>query len=632
MARINRINILPPSVFNLIAAGEVVERPSSAVKELVENSIDAGARRIVIEIKNGGYELISVSDNGCGIFEEDIEAAFYKHATSKLEHADDLNSIQTLGFRGEALSSIAAVSRVELTTRQAQADVAVRVKVEAGEIVSKEMTTANVGTKIEVRDLYYNVPARRKFMKEGGRESGDITKYVSKLILTNPNLEIVYIADGKKVYQTNGNGLSECIFAVYGASCLENCLPINYDAGFLRITGYIGNPDFAKPNTTYQTLSVNGRCISDKNIQGAISRAFQPFLMTRQFPFFVLDLSIPCDLVDVNVHPRKSEVRFENVNAVCGKFYKAVSSALDEFTRRKVDSILDIPAPNLQDADEIKNVSQLWKNIPDSTPAQLDDVMEIERQTRIGKKMPLADFADELERTVTVQSARRALGLVDENNVQQPIASLEVLPTDPSVAVSREPDVTDDLINRTRVLGALFKTYLILELDDKFILIDQHAAHERLLFDKFMDGKSADMQPVMFPYVFKVKSDEADFIARNIPNILKAGIEVEPFGENTFRICAVSTLLADTKMEDFVRYLLSEAEEFEIDDRALIVEKIAKKACKAAVKAGYMLSEMEIRYILKCIYENKILQCPHGRPITVVYTKSQIEKMFKRIV
>ena len=628
MTKFNRINILPPSVFNLIAAGEVVERPSSAVKELVENSIDSGARRIVIEIKNGGYDLISVTDNGCGIYEDDIEAAFFKHATSKLLNASDLNTIQTLGFRGEALSSIAAVSHVLLTTRQQQSEVAVRVQVEEGKIASKEYVTANVGTQIEVRDLYYNVPARRKFMKEGGRESGDITKFVSKLILTNPNLEITYIADGKKVYQTKGNGLAECIFAVYGATCLQNCLPINYDGEILRITGYVGNPDFTKPNTTYQTLSVNGRCIFDKNIQGAVTRAYQPYLMTRKFPFFVLDLSIMCDLVDVNVHPRKTEVRFQNINLICGKFYKAVSEALSAYTRQKVDSIL--AAPTLDEPQNAQHATQLWDNIPDGTPAQYEDVMEIDRQTRLNQ-MPLEEFADELERTVTVENARRALDMSGKNSVKQPIAALELAPM-PAPQTAYVHDVTDELLARTRVLGALFRTYLILELDDKFILVDQHAAHERILFDKFMEGKSSDMQPVMFPYVFRVKSDEADFIERNIPNILKAGIEVEPFGQNTFRIRAVSTLLADTKMEDFVQYLLSETEEFELDDRALIVEKIAKKACKAAVKAGYMLSEMEIRFILKCIYENKILQCPHGRPITVVYTKTQIEKMFKRIV
>lgn len=630
MASINRINILPPDVYNLIAAGEVVERPSSAVKELVENSIDAGARRITIEIKNGGYDLISVSDNGCGIFEDDIEAAFVKHATSKLLLAEDLNSIQTLGFRGEALSSIAAVSRVKLTTRQAQSDVAVCVQVEGGEIVSREMTTANVGTRIEVRDLYYNVPARRKFMKEGNRESSDITKFVSKLILTNPNLEITYIVDDKNVYQTKGNGLSECIFTVYGSKCLEYCIPINYEAQFLRITGYVGNPEYSKPNTTYQTLSVNGRCVSDKSIQGAINRAFQPYLMSRQFPFFVLDLSIPCDLVDVNVHPRKTEVRFENVNFICGKFFRAVSEVLREYTTDKVDLILDGSMPYVVAPEEEEHVSELWKNVPDAAPAQYEALRQIENQTRISQKKPLKEFAEELERTLTVQGLRRALGMPSDvkNDVAQPMASIAP-PT--STPVIEEDEIGRSLIARTRVLGALFKTYLILELDDKLILVDQHAAHERMLFDKFMAGKATDMQPVMFPYVFKVRSDEADFIERNIPNILKAGIEVEPFGENTFRICAVSTLLADTEMEDFVKYLLSEVEEFEVDDR-LIVEKIAKKACKAAVKAGYMLSEMEIRHILKSIYENKILQCPHGRPITVVYSKSQIEKTFKRIV
>ena len=236
----NRINVLTPDIYNKISAGEVVEKPASALKEVVENSIDAGARRILIEVTDGGFLLISVSDNGSGIYEEDLEAAFIKHATSKLSSAEDLTSIQTLGFRGEALSSIAAVSRIKLTSRKATSETGVTVTVENGKITSKQYVSANVGTKIEIRDLFYNTPARKKFMKAPAREAVDISKFVAKLILTNPNLQITYILDGKTVYQTKGEGLSEAIFAVYGADCLENCLPVRYDGEAISINGYIG--------------------------------------------------------------------------------------------------------------------------------------------------------------------------------------------------------------------------------------------------------------------------------------------------------------------------------------------------------------------------------------------------------
>lgn len=657
----NRIKVLTPSVFNKIAAGEVVEKPASALKELVENSIDAGARRIVIEVEKGGLDKIAVTDNGCGIHEDDIEAAFIKHATSKLDTADDLNSIETLGFRGEALSSIAAVAKVRLTTRRADADAAVCVELADGKITSKQYVTANVGTKIEISDLFYNVPARKKFLKTYQREGIDITKFVSKLILTNPNLEISYISDGKTVYKTQGNGLSEAIFVIYGSNCLSNCLPINFEAQYMRITGYVGSPEYVKANSTYQTLSVNGRLVSDKSVQGSIAQAFRPYLMTRKFPFYVLDLTIPCDMVDVNVHPRKTEVRFQNINAVCGNFYRAVQAALKQFSDNRVNEILGVGASGADmrtsdeksapyiptsdengsetDSEEYVNYdfdTSLFRNITEMTANQVEDIMAIEAETKKQRQQPLEEFADELERTLTVQSARKAMGLDTASSVHQ--AVMPIFESDDDFAEQNDTaspgkkDITDELLAKTRILGAAFRTYLILELDDKLILVDQHAAHERILFDKFMEGKAGSMQQLMFPYVFSVKEDEADFIERNIPNILQAGLEIEPFGLNTFRICAVSTLLSDMKMDEFVQYMLSSADELRIDDKTLVVEKLAKKACKAAVKAGYVLNELEIRYILKAIYENKVLQCPHGRPVTVVFTKAQLEKMFKRTV
>lgn len=640
MAETRKINILTPDVYNKIAAGEVVERPASALKEVVENSIDAGARRIVVEVSNGGFDLISVTDNGCGIYEDDLAAVFVKHATSKLESAEDLDLIQTLGFRGEALSSIAAVSRVKLTTRQVNADSGVCVVAENGEIVSKEYVTANVGTRVEIRDLFYNTPARKKFLKSEAREGIEITKFVAKLILTNPNLEITYSLDGKTVYKTKGAGLSEAIFAVYGADCLSNCVPVSYAEDCLQITGFVGNPEYTKANSTYQTLSVNGRLVSDKNVQGAIARAFDGFLMTRKYPFFVLDLTIPFNMVDVNVHPRKTEVRFQNSQAVCGKFFRAVTNALNKFSANRVDDILGVSrgASVEKGCEKTTESSSDYKpgvllhGISTMTPAQVEDVLEIQQQTLFSQQnKSIEQFADELERTISVQSARREIGL-DTDSVQQTGATLAFEAHEPPVETFKQTDIADELLLKTRVLGSAFRTYLILELDDKVIFVDQHAAHERILFDKFLENKSSDMQTLMFPYVFTVKEDEAEFIERNIPNILRAGVEVEPFGKNTFRICAVSTLLADTKMDKFVQYLLADTDELEVDDRTLIVEKIAKKACKAAVKAGYTLNELEIRYILKAIYENKVLQCPHGRPVTVVFTKTQLEKMFKRIV
>lgn len=635
-----RINILTPDTYNKIAAGEVVERPASALKEVVENSIDAGANRISIEVERSGLGLISVTDNGSGIYEEDLDAVFLKHATSKLSSVSDLEFVQTLGFRGEALSSISAVSRVTLTTKTSSAETGVKICVEDGKIISKEYVPFNTGTKIEVRDMFYNVPARKKFLKSQSRETVELTRYVARLILTNPRLAMSYTLDGKPIYQTKGKGLDEAIFAVYGGKCFENCLSVNLDNGFMRIKGYTSVPEYTKSNTIYQIISVNGRCVEDKTIQSAIMQAYRPYYVGngRQYPFYVLDLDLPCDLVDVNVHPRKSEVRFQDAQAVAGKFYHAVGQALKECSLMRAQSVYaetfmsDVvdESPVIDDMKEgFRPEGKLFDNVEkEMTRAQMNDIWAIEEQTKAQSKPSLKEFADELEKTLTVQSARRAMGFDDEDVSQStPTLSPEERP---KPAPPKPRDITDELLAKTRILGTAFKTYLILEKDDKVIFVDQHAAHERILFDKFMENKTQTMQPLLFPYVFKVNAIEAEFIENNIDNIVSAGIEIQPFGENTFRICAVSTLLNGADMAKFVQYMLSGLEDFRLDDKALIVEALAKKACKAAVKAGYVMSEQEIRYILKMMYENKVMRCPHGRPVTVVFTKAQLEKMFMR--
>ena len=634
-----KIKLLTPDVYNKIAAGEVVEKPYGAVKELVENSVDAGATRIVIEVVNGGFDLISVTDNGYGIQEDDVDLAFVKHATSKLSSALQLDAIETLGFRGEALSSIAAVSRVTLTTRPHNSDVAVKVNVEDGTIVDKQHVSANIGTKIEVRDLFYNTPARKKFLKSPASESAEINKFVSKLILTNPTLEISYILDGKTVYETKGNGLEEAIYILYGSEFLENCIKIDFVREGLRIAGYIGSPEYTKANRNYQTLSVNNRFVVDTGITASIMQAYKPYLMTKKFPVFVLDLFIHCDLVDVNVHPKKSEVRFADPRHVCGAFYYCITEALRRFSERRVDENFSVvtvsqeqPVKKYTQEEFLSAYNKMAYNgeLDVTNRDQTAAVREMEKSTEQADKKSIAELGAFLERELSVEKARINLGLDEPSTVRQSAVVLQPSEAQPPVIV--EDDDEELLFSRAKILGAAFKTYLLLELDDKLIFVDQHAAHERILFDKFMASKTHDMQPVLIPYVFSVSDDEAQFIEENSDNILSAGIELHQFGQNTYRITAVSTLLSDLQMEEFVSYLLSSVGEFQLDNRTLIVEKLAKKACKAAVKAGYALNEYEIKYILKQVCDNKILQCPHGRPITVVFTKTQIEKMFKRIV
>ncbi|MCH5151215.1 MAG: DNA mismatch repair endonuclease MutL [Clostridiales bacterium] len=635
----DKIILLKPEVYNLIAAGEVVEKPVGAVKELVENSIDAGATRIVVEVSGGGFELISVTDNGSGIDESDLDLAFVKHATSKLSGADELFAVQTLGFRGEALSSIAAISRVRLTTRRRSADTGVCISVEDGAVTNKQYVSANVGTKIEVRDLFYNTPARKKFFKTPGHESTDISKFMARLILTNPNLEISYILDGNLIYETRGNGLEEALFAVYGADCLRNCVKVSFAREGLRIDGYIGIPEYSKTNKSYQTLSVNGRYILDQSINGAIMQAYKSYLMTRKFPFYVLNVDVPFDKIDVNVHPKKLEVRFAEAQRVNGAFYRAVNDALNEYAKHSIDNLLSAQHEVEQSVPQKHDVNEFWEkfnkaveenDIEQMNPGQREDIIAMEESSERLDDQSFTEVANRLERQITVERARKVIGLDNPSFVRQSSVVIEDLVPDPPLHLTDSEE--QELFDRARILGAAFKTYLIVEIDEKVIFVDQHAAHERILFDKFLERETGNMQQLLFPYVFTVTEEESQFIEENRENILAAGIEIEDFGRNTYRIVAVSTLLADTQMKDFVEFLLASIEEFKVDERTLIVEKIAKKACKAAVKAGYRLSEDEIKYILKQIYHNKILQCPHGRPITVVFSKMQIEKMFKRIV
>ena len=645
-----QIKILTSDVYNKISAGEVVERPASVVKELVENSIDAGASSIEISIKGGGIESIQIVDNGSGIDEDDVAVAFLKHATSKLSKASDLETIKSLGFRGEALASISSVSKMQLTTKTPFSETAVSVLVEEGEIVEKTYTSANVGTKIVVKDLFYNTPARKKFLKTPAREGGEITQYVTKLILTCPFLEIKYVIDGKVVFNFKGTGLEEAIYVVYGKDCLKNCIPINSKYQDVVVEGYVGSPEYTKPNSTYQVLSVNGRVVKDITIQTAVRQAFAPYLMRRSYPFFVLHLTVPFDEVDVNVHPTKQEVRFVDVRKVFVGVNLPIKQALSAYTENRSQQILT-PSMDFNILDTPPTTAK-QSSLPDLyeeflQPRQQDDValkMEMDSIVAKNKQRNFEEYCDNLtsfydkaikgkpapepltDGLATSQSATPIQFHKDYRFMQQIAAEQETfLPT-------RKQDDEFDFSN-VKILGVLFDTYMLIEIGDKAVYIDQHAAHERLLFDKFMENASKlFMQPLMFPYVFTVKDDEAAFIEDNLAEIAKAGILIQPFGQNSFRVVEVASLFTDIKMDKFVNYILGYMDQYKVDSKKLTIDKIAQKACKAAVKAGDKLDSRQLESLVKQIYKNNALQCPHGRPICVEINKAHLEKMFKRIV
>ncbi|MFA6859819.1 MAG: DNA mismatch repair endonuclease MutL [Clostridia bacterium] len=697
-----KINILESSVYNKIAAGEVVERPASALKELIENSIDAGSTSISIEIDEGGTKKIKVSDNGCGIEPEDIKNAFLCHATSKIKNEQDLDSIKTLGFRGEALSSIAAVSCVSLVTKTSFNETATKIVLEAGEVKSVEEMSSPVGTTIVVTNLFYNVPARIKFLKKPKYEEIDISSMVSRMILANPNISFKLIINGKIVYSTIGRGTKDAIFEVYGEEIFNNLIPVSYKSEDINIEGYIGSKKIVKSNRTFQTLIINGRYVTNFLVSSAVQNAYDSFLMKGQFPFYVLNLYLPFNSVDVNVHPNKMEVKFDNQNKIFAIFNKAVFEALSDsdfiakpfvedkkeenlITTEKQNSFI-FPTEFLQSANaeqtrkaesnkSIENNNNLNYNKPCEKifntfrkPCELTeektDVYNINKSCENNNKN-LNDFdcnksseinyndlkeVSKENAKICIESFKKEENFVNENHFSSHNSSLEfnspkigveeILPEvklnnfEQQKSIQVQTKIFEDS-KTCKIIGVLFDTYILVQSDEEIYLIDQHAAHERQLYDKIMseiDSQSVVKQDMLFPYLREISAEEHNFIEENIEIFEKSGFEIDFFGKNTIRISCVPFVLKDINLDHFVSTVFSNFQTIANKPINYAIEKFTQMACKAAVKAGNVLSQIEIEVLLKKLDETKVLLCPHGRPIVVDITKKDIEKWFKRIV
>lgn len=648
------INILDKSVYNKIAAGEVVEKPASVVKELVENSIDAGATNITIEILNGGISQIKVSDNGKGIDYDDFEKVFLPHATSKVKTVDDLSQIGTLGFRGEALSSISSVSKVTMSSKVDASDSGYQIKVTGGELGDITPIGAVTGTYMLVEDLFYNIPARKKFLRKPKLEENEITNYVSRLIMANPNIAFKYIADGKIVYQSFGTGLFDAIYAVYGKSIVDNIVEFNHEKGDFKFSGYLGKPTFSKANRTYQTLIINGRYVINQTISTAIYKAYENFLMKGNFPFYVLNLEIPLDKVDVNVHPNKLDVKFENSNEIFGIIYNGVIDYLYNLNNAKTVVLEDESEPEV-DKSKLQVLTDLRSkfasNIEEmsykSSVAPQEEVKEVVLSTiddyEINKdekeKVELLDniekssvdnktldkiipFFGESAFEFKVASPQKESNFVEENAYKK-------LETE-NISVLQE-------CNNVKIIGTLFDTYILIEQEGKFILIDQHAGHERLLFDKFskeLNGKQVAIQPLLIPYILETNFMEYEFISENIEAIRELGFDIDDFGDNTFKINSVPLLFKDVNISEFFTDILADLNgKIVLTKDQTIRDYIAKSACKSAVKGNDKLSDNEVLTLVTNLYKpGQVLLCPHGRPIIVEFDKKEIEKWFKRIV
>ena len=638
------INILDSLVINRISAGEVVESPFSIVKELIDNSIDAGATKISIEIKNGGIDSIIVKDNGKGIDYDDIKKAFLPHATSKIKDVDDLDSISTLGFRGEALASISNVSQTNMITKTEISECAYSIDVNGGVFGEISPVSGDTGTKIEVNNLFFNTPARRKFLKKPKQEENLITNIISRYILAHPSIMFRYIVDGKTIYQTLGKSLLDAIYCVYGEETTHNIMLVEKSLGNLKLTGYVSKVGFSKPNTTYQTLIINSRYVVDEIVSKAVYMAFEEYLMTRQFPFYVLNLTMPTVDIDVNVHPNKMNVKFAYPSKIYDLVYTATRSSIYQFLNPNKNTIVNIeeiekPTKNLIKTD-INSLKEITIE-PNKNTFNKSGFIEL-RQTTYNP-ITIFDIKNDdiarnniAEEDVKFNQVNRSVEAIIDVDKSIDFDQNEKILSDnnENIKTNMYKDVEDFL--DYKIIGELFNEFIILEKQDKMFLLDFHAGHERLNYDKLtkmVNDRELIIQDLLIPYTQELSQIEIDFIMQLKPELKNLGFDIDRFSENKIIINSVPMQLKDINLKTFVDDLVHDMKNLKPSMNNEIRHYLMQKACKSSVKSGMKLSEMEIKELLKNLdINNPVLLCPHGRPVVTVVTRAQIEKWFKRIV
>lgn len=640
-----RINILEPNVFNMISAGEVVERPSSVVKELVENSIDAGATQVDVYVEEGGTRRIQVSDNGIGILKEDMRSAFLPHATSKLKNITDLDSLSTLGFRGEALASIASVSEVQLISKSRSQDIASKIVISGGKVLEESDASRAEGSIITVDNLFFNTPARLKFLKKATSELHYIQDTVKMLILANPSVKISLSCEDGLLISSEGGELLDAIYSVYGAKVADNLLEIvpNQNAP-IKVCGYTSKVDYTKPNRTYQTIIVNGRAVEDVTIQTAVEKAYAEFLMKRTYPMFILDIIMPFEDVDANVHPSKTEVRFRDKQSVFSAVFHAVNDCINNslgditfgFGKQNNDNE-DVSNESSQNAvkqeyvQSVIDTARLYgvKTTPKGAQSNLYDLSQFESvRTPIFSDNTLNDSPiGEIFTTDFTHSCNLNVDKSAENKTDEFENTL-----------SKSANADDDIrIFDGKIIGQIFDTYLLCERDNLVYLIDQHAAHERILYDKIVNRFSVEhKQSLLIPYKLSLTGEEEEYFERILGNLEQMGFEIERSGDAHYLITAVPEPVANVRFDKFFADLFANMlDEGSLSLEILLKDKLCQQACKAAIKGGESLSRRQIERVLQnYVDENGDLptKCPHGRPAVIAITKQDVEKMFKRIV
>ncbi len=645
------INQLDKSVYNRISAGEVVESPFSVVKELIENSIDAKATEITINVLNGGKDLIEVIDNGCGILKDDLLKTVLPHATSKICNVEDLDNILTLGFRGEALASIASVSKMSITSRVNSYPIGFKFDVVGGECSELQDEPCKVGTKVKVCDLFFNTPARRKFLKTDRSEENAITDMVSRMILANPNVSFKYNVDGKNVISSFGDGIEDAILSIYGSETYNNCFKIsNYKNG-VKIEGYIGNHNFTKPNRTFQTVILNGRYIVNQTIQSAIHNAYASYLMKRRYPFYVLYITMPSEVVDVNVTPNKSDVRFMDNSVVYSALYSTISNVLDG-SDKAVDIIVDDKKVNVvsDNSSDNNNVNANNKKLVDNSNDVDDDGYKIVTLTDTpnkNKRYTKDTFNSDLGQML-LNLAENPLVFnnttqkVNEGEDDKPV-SIDVFEENKRYIQQLEDEklkkeqqfIIEEQTAELSYVGQVLNTYLIFQRNNDVFFVDQHAAHERLLYNKLhyvrLTGER-NIQPLLVPYEINVNAIEYNYINSKLEYLRKLGIEISENKRGEFVISAIPCELIDLNIDQFFNEILQDDKLYSETVPDVINERLMQKACKSAIKAGKALDKSEVDSLMKLLNGNINLKCPHGRPIAVKISRKEIDKWFKRIV
>ncbi len=592
------IYALDEGTINRIAAGEVVERPLSIVKELVENALDAGATAVTIEIRDGGISLIRVTDNGSGIKKDQVRTAFLRHTTSKIRNASDLISITSLGFRGEALSSIASIAQVELLSKTKDELTGVRYCIEGSRETVFDDAGVPQGTTVIVRNIFFNTPARRKFLKTAVTEGGYISDYMEKVMLCAPDTAFKYMVNGSVKLQSFGNSSPlDIIYSVYGRDVMENMLPVKENMGPMTVKGFIGKPVLARASRSFEIYFVNGRYIKSKQISSALDEAYKPYLMLHRYPFVILYLELPYDEIDVNVHPSKMEVRFLDSEPVCRLITEAVRQAL-----RNQDMTVSVK-------NETEKPPVITEVIPEPFEVKRRETLFVREEGSFEKK--------ETEKTLSYEESPKDA------------AQLNLF--------SEERFLSEESLPRHRIIGQLFKTYWLIELDDELFIIDQHAAHEKVNYERLvkqLHEKNVTSQFINPPIIVTLSKSEETVLLERLEHFRECGFEIESFGGSEYRISAIPTDLYGLTPTEYFHDVLDELSSKKPGgDMDEVLHRIATVSCKSAVKGNTVLSPDEAKALIDELMKlENPYHCPHGRPVIIKFSKTEIEKMFKRIV